>query len=110
TSMVDLMVGRDGVAGRVGYRAFLLKQDGDKVTGQVRINDTRLAHATVNGWDALWALPPADQAAILPALLTCYGGRIENDVRNPLVVTVGADPGAEPPGSSALYLTPNGFN
>ena len=48
-------------------------------------------------------------AAVLPALLTCFGGRIENDVRNPLVVKFGGEAGAEPPQTSTLYLTPTGF-
>lgn len=106
---VELHLSQAGLRGRVGQRAFLMEIDGDRYVGKLRINDTRIADATVEGREALWAMPAADMAAVLPALLTCYGGRIENDVRNPLVVKIGGEAGAEPPQTSTLYLTPTGF-
>lgn len=106
---VELHLSQSGLRGRVGQRAFLMEIDGDRYVGKLRINDTRIADATIEGREALWSMPAADQAAVLPALLTCFGGRIENDVRNPLVVKFGGEAGAEPPQTSTLYLTPTGF-
>ncbi len=106
---VELHISQAGLRGRVGQRAFLMEIDGDRYVGKLRINDTRIADATIEGREEFWKMPAADQAAVLPALLTCFGGRIENDVRNPLVVKFGGEAGAEAPQTSTLYLTPTGF-
>ena len=109
TSVIELHLGGGGIQGRVGFRAFVLRQDGDKMVGRIRLSDTRWAMAELDDVHAFREMPAADQAAVLSTILTCFGGRIEGDVRNPLVVRFGGPAGAEPGGSSTLYQVPTGF-
>ena len=108
-SVIELHLVGGGLQGRVGFRAFTMRQEGDRLVGMIRISDSRWAKAELDDVHALREMPAADQAAVLSTILTCFGGRIENDVRNPLVVRFGGTAGAEPGGSSTLYQTPNGF-
>ena len=76
---VDFLAGPGGMQGHVGIRVFALDASADDgYDGFMRIpglltggdNSGRLP-AHLHGRQALWAMPAADQAAVLPALLTC---------------------------------------
>lgn len=85
---VNLDVRYNHIRGNVGLRQFDLGRSGDQYIGSVKI--TKLAAAaTINGAKGLWELPPAAQAAVLPALLTCYGDELEGNLRGSLVVGFG---------------------
>src|SRR5262249_54174330 len=70
---VSLDLRKNRIRGSVGLRQFDLGRQGDRYVGSVKITQSLTAAATLNGADQLWELPPAAQAAVLPALLTCYG-------------------------------------
>jgi hypothetical protein len=57
----------EGVIGRCSYN---LRQDGDALVQDFRASSYPM-HLQINGLDALWQMPPADQAAILPLVLQC---------------------------------------
>ncbi len=104
TAAVDLHLYPGRLTGRVGFRRFDLVQQGDQLLGELRMAGTdEPTTATINGLHVMQGLSPADQAAILPTLLTCYVARIGNFGRSPLVVGFGGPPGADPHGSSSLY-------
>src|SRR6185312_5131108 len=73
---VNLDLRKNAIRGVVGLRTFDLGRDGDRYIGSVKVG-TIVTSATVNGADDLWTLPPAAQAIVLPALLTCYGDELE---------------------------------
>ena len=103
-AVVDIRLRSNELVGTSGYRHFKLQQDGDRLAGQMRpVNTDYLADVTINGRDALWAQPPAVQAAVLPALLTCFVAKIGTYGRSPLVVGFGGKSGAQPRESSSLY-------
>jgi hypothetical protein len=55
----------------------------------------------MSGRDVAWQMPPADQAAIIPALITCGGAqyRIVDNVE----VGFGGNATDRPPETSAVY-------
>lgn len=101
---VNLHLRSNSLEGTSGFRAFKMVQDGDRLVGKMRsLNTDDLGDVTVNGRDELWALPPAAQAAVLPAMLACFVAKIGNFGRSPLVVGFGGKGGAQPRESSSLY-------
>jgi hypothetical protein len=106
---VDFIAGPGGMQGHVGIRVFALDAAADdRYEGTVLIpreralSDQRIG-LHVRGREALWAMPPADQAAILPAVLTC--GNTQNRMLGDLSVGFGGAPTQSAPESSAVYTT-----
>lgn len=106
---VDFMLAPAGLQGHVGIRVFALETNADRYGGFMRIpgligynNDNRLP-LVVNGRAALLAMPAADQAALLPALLTCNPGGSQYRMVEGLVVGVGGEATDRPPETSAVY-------
>jgi hypothetical protein len=104
---VNLDVRKNRIRGNVGLRQFDLGRDGDRYIGSVRVTTT-VAAATINGADDLWTLPPAAQAVVLPALLTCYGDELEVNRRGSLTVGFGGRQTWEGKHVSALYHSQTG--
>lgn len=103
-STVDLQLRSNELRGKVGSREYQLTQEGDQLVGTVRIGTNLTVRARLTGRDALWTLPAADQGAVLPGLLTCHGGALEQGHVAEYVVGVGGEPSREPPHTSSLYL------
>lgn len=102
SAAVDLQLGPDSLQGRVGFRRFDLRRAGDALTGPMLIAGTDdPAEATVQGVQAMWAMPKAAQAAVLANLLTCFVAPIGSYGRSPLRVGFGGAAGAQPRGSSS---------
>ncbi|MSP59481.1 MAG: hypothetical protein EXR72_03905 [Myxococcales bacterium] len=75
---VELKLTSDGLSGHVGLRVLLASQQGGDLVGDLRVQgwyDSEgkpgITRVILRGRDALWSMPAADQAAILPNLLTC---------------------------------------
>ena len=101
---VSLVLTPAALEGRVGWRDFQLGAQGDVFSGTMQIAGAiEPSEATVAGRQALAAMPPATQAALLPALLTCNVQRVGRWGRSALQVRVGGPAGALPHGSSSLY-------
>ena len=105
---VNLDLRYNHIRGNVGLREFDLGRDGDRYIGSVHITQAVTASATVNGVRALWELPPAAQAVVLPALLTCHGDELEGNLRGSLVVGFGGHQTWEGKRVSAVYHTQTG--
>jgi hypothetical protein len=103
-SGVSLDVRKNAIRGNVGLRQFDLGLDKehDRYIGSVKITNMTTS-ATINGASDLWTLPPAAQAAVLPALLSCYGDELEANKRGALVVGFGGHQTWEGKHVSALY-------
>jgi len=68
---IDFAFSSSGLHGRIGSREFDLHSDGnDNLVGNV-IMRARALPFVVRGVNELWSMPPSDQAALLPMLLTC---------------------------------------
>lgn len=102
---VSLDLRKNHITGNVGLRVFALVRQGDRYIGSMRITQSLVTTATINGADELWTLPPAAQAAVLPSLLTCYGDELEDKQRGSLVVGFGGHQTWEGKHVSALYHT-----
>lgn len=102
-SVVDLRLRNDALVGRVGFREFNLKQEGDALVGVLRIGTNLASRTVINGRTEMWSMPAAPQAAILANLLTCKGEWIRRDGRRPLIVRFGGEAGFAPAKTSALY-------
>jgi hypothetical protein len=103
-AVVDLQLTEFELSGRVGWRRFELRSEGDTLQGPMQIaGAAEPGSALVRGRAALWTLPPAEQAAVLPLLLTCYVPRIGLQSLGRLEVGVGGPEGYLPAGSSAVY-------
>jgi hypothetical protein len=101
---VELVLTPAQLDGRVGWRHFGLRSDGDALTGSVRIAGVPdQSRVVVAGRAELARLPAEVQGALLPSLLSCNLARIGNFQRSSLLVRVGGPPGALPHQSSALY-------
>ena len=101
---VDLHLGRDKLDGRVGFRKFDLRAQGDQLAGTMLIAGAiEPADAVLQGRAALAALPLDTQAALVPTLLTCNVQRIGRWGRSSLMVRVGGPGGALPHQSSSVY-------
>lgn len=100
---VELRLTPQTLQGRVGFRYFDLQRQGDELSGPMRVAGVGApTTATLQGADALWALPAPVQAAVLPNLLTCFVARVGVLGLSPLTVRVGGPPGAQPRGSSSV--------
>jgi hypothetical protein len=100
---VHLDIRKNHIYGAVGLRTFELGRRGDQYIGWLRIRQSVTARATINGADDLWTLPPAAQAAVLPALLTCYGDAIEDRLAGTFQVGFGGHQTWEAHHVSAIY-------
>jgi hypothetical protein len=104
---VELRV--DRLRGAVGLRSFDLRRSGDVYAGSVdytsgsRAGNRSRATIEVRGAEALWSLPPSAQAAVLPALLSCYGDELEDKLQPKIVVGFGGRQTWESAHVSALY-------
>lgn len=105
---IDFTLSPSEMQGHVGIRVFLLEPGGDGYHGYMRIPGTldinggkQRVGVMVHGREALWAMPAADQAAVLPALMTCGGGQFR--VIDSLEVGVGGEVTDRPPETSAVY-------
>lgn len=108
SSVIDLRLRSDGLVGRVGYREFNLKQEGDSLVGMLTQGTNLKARAEIKGRTEMWSMPAATQAVILANLLTCKGEWIARDGRRQLVVNFGGPAGFSPRNTSSLYETHGG--
>lgn len=105
---VDFVAGPTVMEGHVGIRVFAVETVGDQYQGFMRIpglldvngGKQRLA-ITIDGRDALWSMPPADQAALLPTVLTC--GSMQFRTVDNIEVGFGGKATDRPPETSAVY-------
>jgi hypothetical protein len=105
---VDFVAAPDGMQGHVGIRVFAIEAQGDLYRGFMRIpglldingGKQRLGVA-VSGRDALWGMPAADQAAVLPAIFSC--GSTQFRMVDALEVGFGGTATDRPPETSAVY-------
>lgn len=104
---VNLDLRKNAIRGNVGLRTFDLGRDGDRYIGSVKTNGITTA-ATVNGAQDLWTLPPAAQAVVLPALLTCYGDELEGNERGSFIVGFGGRQTWEGSRVSSIYHAQTG--
>ncbi|HEX8951822.1 MAG TPA: hypothetical protein VF997_11670 [Polyangia bacterium] len=104
---INLDLRKNAIRGNIGLRQFDLGRDGDRYIGALKVNTITTA-ATINGADELWTLPPAAQAVVLPALLTCYGDELEQNRRGALVVGFGGRQTWEGKHVSSIYHAQTG--
>jgi hypothetical protein len=106
---VDFIAGTGGMQGHVGIRVFAVEatHDGD-YAGDMRIpgmydpgGGKQSVKLTLHGREALWAMPAADQAAVLPAILTC--GNTQNRMVSDVTVGFGGAPTNAASETSAVY-------
>jgi hypothetical protein len=72
SKVVDFSIGADGLSGQIGSRRFdLARVDADTLQGTMQISNGDVLPFEIRGLSAVWAMPPADQAAIMPFMLTC---------------------------------------
>jgi hypothetical protein len=94
------------MSGHVGIRVFAMENGGGIWHGHMRIpgllGDGVLG-IVLNGKAALDALPAADQAALLPAMITCNPGGGQFTMMEGLVVGFGGEATDRPPETSAVY-------
>lgn len=108
---VELALTGNGLIGHVGLRMLSVEQMGDALIGFIRtpniINlktgEPGAGRIFLGGRDALWALPPAAQAAIVPIVLTCAWMIADTGVVEPLKLRFGGEPADRPPQSSMFY-------
>jgi hypothetical protein len=110
---VDFLLVPGEMQGHVGIRVFAVESQGDAYNGFMRVpglldvnNNKQRVGLVINGRDALLAMPAADQAAVLPALLTCGGSQFRGEqqqVGYVLTVGVGGQATDLPPETSAVY-------
>jgi hypothetical protein len=104
---VNLDLRKNAIRGNIGLRTFDLGRDGDRYIGSVKVVGITTS-ATINGADDLWTLPPAAQAVVLPALLTCYGDELEQNKRGAFIVGFGGRQTWEGKHVSAIYHAQTG--
>ena len=81
---VDLYVSPEGLHGRVAYRHFqLTATEDDSYVGEMRTGDEKYRFILL-GKSALWSMPPADQAALLPLMLSC-ARLVQDDLGEPIL-------------------------
>ena len=105
---VDFIAGKGGMQGHVGIRVFAVDVVNGDYRGDMRIpgmfdpgGGKQTIGVTLHGREALWAMPAADQAAVLPALLTC--GNSQNRILDDVTVGFGGAPTDRPAETSAVY-------
>jgi len=104
---VNLDLRKNAIRGNIGLRQFDLGRDGDRYIGSLNVADITTS-ATINGAEDLWTLPPAAQAVVLPALLTCYGDELEQNKRGALIVGFGGRQTWEGKHVSSIYHAQTG--
>ncbi len=102
---VDLELRKNHIYGVVGQRQFAFGRRGDQYVGWLKVRQSIVAKATINGAPDLWTMPAAAQAVVLPALLTCYGDAIEDRLGNNFQIGFGGHQSWEARHVSALYHT-----
>ena len=105
---VDFLLAPAAMQGHVGIRVFALESAEGGYRGFMRIpglydagGGVQPQPVTIHGRDALLAMPAADQAAVLPALLTCGGAQFR--MVNRFEFGIGGEATDRPPETSALY-------
>jgi hypothetical protein len=69
--VIDLAYNSGRLYGRLNGQLFALRDDGDDTLAGTVTVDGVAREFSIRGVSRLWALPVADQAALLPMLLTC---------------------------------------
>jgi hypothetical protein len=70
--VIDFTLGADGLHGQVGSRLFdVARVDAETMVGTVTISTGEVLPFEMRGISQMWSMPAADQAAILPFMLTC---------------------------------------
>jgi hypothetical protein len=105
---VDFVASPSMMEGHVGVRVFVIETAGDAYHGFMRIpglldvnGGKQRIGVNITGLKALWAMPPADQAAVLPAIFSCSSSQFR--VLDSLEVGFGGDATDRPPETSAVY-------
>ncbi len=106
---VNLDLRKNAIRGNVGLRQFDLGRDkaGDRYIGSLKFSNMTTS-VTIEGADDLWTLPPAAQAVVLPALLTCRGDELEQNKRGVLIVGFGGRQTWEGKHVSSIYHAQTG--
>ncbi len=69
--VIDYRYNRDGLSGTIGYRRYDLRRDADgRLRGTMIIAGQTLPFE-LDGIDDLWSMPAADQAALVPLMMSC---------------------------------------
>ncbi len=106
---VDLRLRSGGISGRVAEMDFHLQQDGDDLVEFVEyhaVGRTAVLPMALHGRDALWQMPAADQAAVLPLLLGCLRGTlVQGDPTALRDLGFGGGPSPAPQGAVAFLHT-----
>jgi hypothetical protein len=72
SKVIDFSLGGGGLHGQIASRRFELSHsDSDTLSGTVQISTGDVLPFELRGLSAVWAMPPADQAAIIPFMLSC---------------------------------------
>jgi hypothetical protein len=106
---VDFIAGQGGMQGHVGIRVFAVEAASDgayhgfmRIPGLLDVNGGKQRLGIVlSGSEAAWAMPPADQAVILPAIMTCGGAQFT--MVSAVAVGFGGAATDAPPETSAVY-------
>lgn len=70
--VIEFSLGADGLHGQIASRWFdLAVVDADTLAGTMRISTGETLPFELRGLTAMWSMPAADQAAILPYMLAC---------------------------------------
>lgn len=99
---VNLDLRKNAIRGNVGLRQYDLGRDGDRYIGSLKVAGLTTT-AVINGAQDLWTLPPAAQAVVLPALLSCNGDELEGNKRGQLIVGFGGHQTWEGKHVSSIY-------
>jgi hypothetical protein len=101
---VDFVLVPGAMQGHVGIRVFALEASADELHGHMRVPNIRGAlPVMITGREALLAMPAADQAAVLPALMTCQTASGQFNAAEAIVLGVGGEATDRPPETSAVY-------
>jgi hypothetical protein len=93
----------DSLSGTVGRREFNLSPTGDQLGGVVHVEGGGSMPVIVRGLQALGDMPAADQAAVLPSLLTCALAPNHTATSLTLEVGIGGKSTDAEPQTSSLY-------
>jgi hypothetical protein len=70
--VIDFTMGADGLHGQIASRRFdLTLSDPDTLSGTMMISTGEKLPFELRGLSALWSMPAADQAVIMPFMLSC---------------------------------------
>jgi hypothetical protein len=84
SAALDLLMSPERLHGRISYRRFDLQAtEDDSYVGEMWVADEKYRFV-VFGKSALWSMPPADQAAILPFMLSC-ARLVQDDLGEPIL-------------------------